>query len=189
MNKNQLRNKYRNLRSELSLEEIDSKSLDIANSLLDLPVWDAEFYHLFLSITEQKEVNTEFILHILQGKDKHIVVSKTDIENHQLRHFLLTDNTAIKKNKWNIPEPTGGIEIPEEKLDVVFIPLLAFDKTGHRIGYGKGFYDNFLQKCKPGVLKIGLSLFEAEDSIAEVFEHDVALDYCVTPKTVYQFKN
>ena len=117
------------------------------------------------------------------------MVSKTDIKNHQLRHFLLTDNTVIKKNKWNIPEPTGGIEIPEEKLDVVFIPLLAFDKTGHRIGYGKGFYDNFLQKCKPGVLKIGLSLFEAEDSIAEVFEHDVALDYCVTPKTVYQFKN
>ena len=161
----------------------------IANNVLQLPIWEKKFYHLFLSITEQKEVNTEYILHILQGKDKNVVVSKTDIENHKLHHYLLTDNTPIKKNRWNIPEPVGGIEIPAENLEVVFVPLLAFDLTGHRIGYGKVFYDAFLKSCKPNVIKVGLSFFEAEKEIKEIFESDIALDYCVTPLKTYRFKN
>ena len=60
---------------------------------------------------------------------------------------MLTDNTKIKKNKYNIPEPIDGIEVPNNKLEVVFIPLLAFDEKGNRVGYGKGFYDNMLNKC------------------------------------------
>ncbi|MGM0934882.1 MAG: 5-formyltetrahydrofolate cyclo-ligase [Bacteroidota bacterium] len=189
MNKSELRRKYKDLRLKLSEEEIEELSLKIANKLLKLKIWNHEFYHLFLSIAEQKEVNTEYILHILQGKDKNVVVSKTDIKNHRLYHFLLTDTTRIIKTRWNIPEPEGGIEISPEKLDLIFIPLLAFDKTGHRIGYGKGFYDQFLDSCKPDVIKIGLSFFEAEEEIKEIFDTDVALDYCVTPNKVYQFKN
>ncbi|WP_081210280.1 5-formyltetrahydrofolate cyclo-ligase [Salegentibacter sediminis] len=189
MNKSELRRKYKELRLKLSEEEIEELSLKIANNLLQLKIWDLEFYHLFLSIAEQKEINTEYTLHILQGKDKNVVVSKTDIKKHQLKHFLLTDNTAIKKNSLNIPEPVGGIEIAPKKLDLVFVPLLAFDKNGHRIGYGKGYYDQFLASCKPDVIKIGLSFFEAEEEIKEIYDTDVALDYCVTPNKVYQFKN
>jgi 5-formyltetrahydrofolate cyclo-ligase len=70
---------------------------------------------------------------------------------------------------------------------VVFVPLLAFDTTGNRVGYGKGFYDAFLSNVKPETIKIGLSFFEAETSIADVFENDVKLDYCVTPKKIYAF--
>jgi 5-formyltetrahydrofolate cyclo-ligase len=55
---------------------------------------------------------------------------------------------------------------------VVFVPLLAFDKKGNRVGYGKGFYDAFLSKCKPETIKIGLSFFEAEETIDDVFEND-----------------
>ncbi|MFD1094407.1 5-formyltetrahydrofolate cyclo-ligase [Salegentibacter chungangensis] len=189
MKKTDLRKKYKNLRLKLSKEDIEHKSLDIANNLLKLPIWEYDFYHLFLSISEQKEVDTEFVLHILQGKDKNVVVPKTDIENHKLINFLLTDSTAIKKNRWNIPEPVEGIEIPSDKIDVVFVPLLAFDKTGHRIGYGKGFYDQFLAGCKPNVIKIGLSFFEAEEKIKEKFDSDVILDYCISPSRVYSFKN
>ena len=42
------------------------------------------------------------------------------------------------------PEPVDGVEIPSTKIDVVFVPLLAVDKKGHLVGYGKGFYDTFL---------------------------------------------
>ena len=189
MNKSDLRRKYKELRIKLSEEEIEELSLKIANNLLKLEIWHLDFYHLFLSIAEQKEVNTEYVLHILQGKDKNVVISKTDIKNHRLNHFLLTDTTKIIKNRWDIPEPEGGIEISPEKLDLVFIPLLAFDKAGNRIGYGKGYYDRFLDSCKPDVIKIGLSFFEAEEEIKEIYHTDVALDYCVTPNEVYQFKN
>ncbi len=187
MLKSQLRKKYKYLRDELSLESIEDLSLSIANQLLKLDIWDASFYHLFLTIEEQKEVNTDYILNILSGKDKHIVLSKSDFETMLMTHYLLTDSTIIKKNKYNIPEPVDGIEITNNKIEVVFVPLLAFDKQGHRVGYGKGFYDTFLNECKAETIKIGLSFFEAEDTIDDVFKSDVKLDYCVTPERVYRF--
>lgn len=187
MLKKVLRIKYKELRKQLSEVEIDDKSLAIANKVLNLPIWDNTYFHVFLPITEHKEVNTEFILHLLAGKDKEIVVSKSDFETRKMTHFLLTDNTKIKKNEYNIPEPVNGLEVPANKIDVVFVPLLAFDKKGHRVGYGKGFYDLFLSECNPDVIKIGLSFFEAEDLIEDVFENDVKLDYCVTNSRVYEF--
>jgi 5-formyltetrahydrofolate cyclo-ligase len=126
-------------------------------------------------------------LHLLCGKDKEIIVSKSDFQSRNMTHFLLTDNTTIKKNEYNIPEPVNGIEVPSTKIEVVFVPLLAFDKKGHRIGYGKGFYDKFLSECKTETIKIGLSCFEAEELIEDIFESDVLLDYCVTPDQVYIF--
>ncbi len=187
MTKNEFRKKYKDLRSKLSLNEVDNFSIAIANNLLQLPIWENDFYHVFLSIVEHKEVNTEFILSILSGKDKHIVLSQSDFKTSTMHHFLLTDSTLIKTNKWNIPEPVDGIEIQPNKIDVVFIPLLAFDKQGNRVGYGKGFYDKFLTECNSGTIKIGLSFFEAEDQIKEVFESDVQLNYCITPEQVYKF--
>ncbi|MBJ7882271.1 5-formyltetrahydrofolate cyclo-ligase [Gelidibacter salicanalis] len=187
MDKVALRRLYKQKRQELSLEAIENGSLDISNQLLKLPIWEKSFYHIFLSIAEHKEINTDYILNILSGKDKNIIISKTDFESVKLTHYLLMDNTMIKKNKWGIPEPVDGIEISVDKIEVVFVPLLAFDQQGHRVGYGKGFYDSFLSACKPETLKIGLSLFEVEETINGVHESDVALDYCVTPHQTYSF--
>jgi len=187
MTKSELRKKYKTLRKHLSINQVEDLSLSIANQLLKLPVWDYTFYHVFLSIDEQKEVNTDYILNILSGKDKNIVVSKSDFKTGLMTNFLLTDNTVIKKNNYNIPEPVDGIEITSDKLDVVFVPLLAFDALGNRVGYGKGFYDRFLSECKPTTTKIGLSFFEAENTIEDVFKSDVSLNYCVTPEKVYKF--
>lgn len=186
-NKTELRLEYKGLRQLLSDNEFEEKSLAIANKILTLPIWENTYFHIFLPITEQKEVNTEFILHLLSGKDKEIIVSKADFETRNMTHFLLTDNTKIRKNEYNIPEPVDGIEVSSRKIDVVFVPLLAFDKKGHRVGYGKGFYDKFLSECKSDAIKIGLSFFDPEELIDGIFEGDVQLDYCVTPESIYKF--
>jgi 5-formyltetrahydrofolate cyclo-ligase len=185
--KKELRLHYKKLRKKLSEEDLEQKSLDITNQLIHLPIWDKTYYHVFLPIEEQKEVNTEFILHLLSGKDKEIVVSKSDFETRIMSHFLLTDNTKIRKNEYNIPEPVNGLPVPSQTIEVVFVPLLAFDVSGNRIGYGKGFYDKFLAECKSETIKIGLSFFEAVSQIDDVFESDIKLDYCVTPEEVYRF--
>lgn len=187
MTKSEIRKKYKAFRSKFSSDDIDDLSIHITNKLLELPIWDHSFYHIFLSITELKEVNSDFILNILAGKDKNIVISKTDFKSISMINYLLTDATTIKKNAYNIPEPIDGIEIPEEKIDVVFIPLLAFDKKGNRVGYGKGFYDLFLNKCNPKTIKIGLSFFEGEPEIIHTHKEDIPLDYCVTPSRIYTF--
>lgn len=188
MNKKHLRIQYKELRKLLSEQEIEEKSLAVANKVVQLPIWEKNYFHIFLPITEQNEIDTEFILHLLAGKDKEIIISKSDFDTRKMTHFLLTDNTRIKKNKYNIPEPVDGVEVPSSKIEVVFVPLLAFDKTGNRVGYGKGFYDKFLSECKDDVLKIGLSFFEAEDEITDVFESDVKLDFCITPEKTYKFQ-
>jgi 5-formyltetrahydrofolate cyclo-ligase len=187
MFKKEVREKYKMLRQQLSIEEIEEKSLAIANRLLSIGIWDKTYFHLFLTIQEQKEVDTEFVLQILSGKDKEIVVAKSDFSTLEMTHFLLTDNTKFKKNQYNIFEPVDGLEVPVSKIDVVFVPLLAYDKKGNRVGYGKGFYDNFLSKCREDVVKIGLSFFEPEDIIDDVFENDIRLDYCITPLGISSF--
>ena len=187
MKKSELRQKYKQLRSQLSENEIDDFSIAIANQLLTLDIWNKSFYHIFLTIEEQKEINTDFILNILAGKDKHIVISKSNFNDYSMSHYLLTDSTTIKKNRYNIPEPIDGIEIKPSQLDVVFIPLLAFDTIGNRIGYGKGFYDRFLANCKPETIKIGLSFFKAEDEISDFSKNDIKLDYCIVPDKIYHF--
>ena len=187
MFKKEIRLKYKELRSSLSENQMEELSLAIANEVLLLPIWEKTYFHVFLPIQEQKEVNTEYILHLLSGKDKEICISKSDFETQKMTHYLLTDNTKIKKNNYNIPEPVDGIEVPSNKMDVVFIPLLAYDKNGNRVGYGKGFYDKFLAECNPNTIKIGLSIFEPEELISDINTSDVQLNYCVTPNKTFKF--
>lgn len=189
MLKSDLRIKYKNLRKELTFDDIMNESLLIANHCIDLPIWDKTYFHLFLPIEKQKEINTEFILQILSGRDKEIVISKSNFEDLSMTHYLLTDNTKIKVNDYGIPEPQDGLEVPTDKIEVIFIPLLAYDKKGNRVGYGKGFYDKFLKTCKPESIKIGLSYFDPEEVIDDILDTDITLDYCVTSFGVIQFKS
>ncbi len=187
MLKHELRKKYKNLRAELDASYTSDLSILLTNHVLQIPIWDFFYFHIFLSIEEHKEVDTLPLITLLQGKDKNIVVPKV-VGQNSLENYLLTDNTVLKKNTWHIPEPVDGILIPENKIDVVFLPLLAFDYNGNRVGYGKGFYDTLLSKCRAETVKIGLSFFEVEESmIMDTHQSDVKLDYCVTPKKVYKF--
>jgi len=186
-NKQALRFKYKKLRENFSEDSIEEMSLHIANQALKLPIWDKTYYHIFLTISAKKEVNTEYLLHILQGKDKSIIVSKADFDSGEMKHFLLQENTVLKASAYGIPEPVSGIEISPEMLDVVFVPLLAYDQKGNRVGYGKGYYDRFLAKCSPNTIFVGLSFFEPEPEI--FFEAtDVPLNYCITQNKTYNFK-
>jgi 5-formyltetrahydrofolate cyclo-ligase len=187
MLKKELRKKYKELRKTLSVNEIDELSINIANNTLTLPIWDKDTFHVFLPIERLNEVNTEFIMHVLQGKDKNIAISKSNFETNQMTHYLLTDNTNLNTNEYGIPEPVSGIPVNTENIDVVFVPLLAFDAKGNRVGYGKGFYDTFLNQCKTNTIKIGLSFFDEEPEVIDTYEHDIKLNYCITPNKIYKY--
>lgn len=185
MLKKDIRLSYTKSRNLLSSDELRKLSLNIAHKITTLSIWDFSSYHIFLPITSKKEIDTQHIISILKTKKKYIIVPKVDGRN--LKHFVLTNTTELKENTWNVPEPTNGQEIAPKEIDVVFIPLLAFDNVGNRVGYGKGFYDTFLKQCNPNTLKIGLSHFEACEKITDVYDGDIGLDYCITPNRIYQF--
>jgi 5-formyltetrahydrofolate cyclo-ligase len=65
--------------------------------------------------------------------------------------------------------------------------MLAFDKQGYRVGYGKGFYDRYLKRCQPDVMKVGFSFFPPVDQIEDINANDVPLSYCITPHQIYAF--
>ena len=116
-----------------------------------------------------------------------LVVPVTNFKELTLSHYLLTSTTELAENKWGILEPLAAEPMAETAIDLILVPLLGFDKQGHRIGYGKGFYDRFLHLCRPDVLKVGLSLELPVAKITDVHAGDVLLDYAVTPEKVYTF--
>lgn len=187
MDKAALRKKYKQLRANLSDSERAQRSLDIANQALTLDIWDRDCYHIFLPIARLNEVDTSFLLSILNGKDKEIVISKSDFASHTMQHILLLDSTPIRVNSYGIPEPEKGIQIDSSQIDVVFLPLLAYDQQGNRVGYGKGFYDRMLSECRPDLIKVGLSFFEAEPQIITTNSTDLPMNYCISPKNCYRF--
>lgn len=168
-------------RKTWSLEFVEEISLQIANHLIKAPIWGHENYHIFLPIQKNNEIDTTLILPILQAKDKNVVISRTDFETKMMHHHLLTDQTTLKLNSYGIPEPQGGIPVADQAIDVVFIPLLAVHKNGHRIGYGGGFYDRFLSNLRRNTIKVGLSQFELSVDNWEVESHDIPLDLAITP--------
>ncbi|MEL6810045.1 MAG: 5-formyltetrahydrofolate cyclo-ligase [Bacteroidota bacterium] len=186
MDKKSFRKKYHKRREKIDAESLEEMSMAIANRSLALPIWDYSYYHIFLSISEKKEINTEYLLHILYGRDKSIVVPKANFSTHEMKHYLLQENTPISVSNYGIPEPDEGITLSPDKVEVVFVPLLAFDQEGQRIGYGKGFYDRFLGQCKKDAVFVGLSFFEAEKKLPSAAS-DIPLHYCVTPERSYIF--
>jgi 5-formyltetrahydrofolate cyclo-ligase len=84
------------------------------------------------------------------------------------------------------PSPAAAQLVP----DIVLVPLAAFDRLGHRIGYGAGHYDHtlaHLRKQKP-VATIGLAFAAQEIEAVPALQHDVALDYVLTEKQVFDFR-
>lgn len=181
MLKSELREIYRQKRAAIPLQEIAEKSMSVANHALALDVWQLSYFHIFLNQEGSSEVDTAPLLTLLQGRDKHVVIPKVE-PPRSLSHYLLTDSTRLVPNRWGIPEPVDGIEVQADKIDLVFVPLLVYDTEGNRLGYGKGYYDDFLNACRPDCLRIGLSFFKAEKTTWAVEEHDIPLDGCLHPE-------
>jgi 5-formyltetrahydrofolate cyclo-ligase len=104
-----------------------------------------------------------------------------------MKAILTNENTVFKTNEWGMTEPIGETIILPQKLQLIFIPLLTFDKRGFRVGFGKGYYDRYLANCKMETVKVGFSYFEPIDQISDTNQFDVPLNYCITPQHIYEF--
>ena len=186
-NKKFYRTKFQALRMKLLKNEIDSLSDKIFSLVKNLPISKKETFHLFISSEEKREVETKKILYYLYSLNKIVTTSKI-LPDKDLVHVLINKQTRFVENRFKILEPDSTQEILPAEIDVVFIPLLCFDKKGNRVGYGGGYYDKFLTNTKSSCLKIGLSFFEPVDFIQGINMNDIPLDMCVTPEKLYNFR-
>jgi 5-formyltetrahydrofolate cyclo-ligase len=184
MTKKELRKIYLKKRMEVSDAEYDQLNQQLSdNFFTHVDLSYVRVLHTFLPIKKHREVNTFLIIERLNNEFPNIQISIPKINNQtsELEHYYFEGLAQLKNNMWEIPEPVKGIPTPTEKIDAVLAPLLAFDRHGHRLGYGRGFYDRFLSKCRPDCLKIGLSFFDMEEKIHGITEKDIPLNLIITP--------
>lgn len=111
----------------------------------------------------------------------------TNTTEWTMKARIADENTPFGLKPFDLFEPLEGREIEVDELDFVFVPLLAMDKNGYRVGFGKGCYDRFLAHCRPDCVKVGLSYFDPIEKIEDRGEFDVPLDFGITPGNVYAF--
>lgn len=189
MKKSEARKIFSAQRSSLKPIEVNTKQDLLLICFQQLALPDFTLVHSYLPLYERNEPDPIPLLDFMHFRHPamQVTFARIDPRNFSMMHFLQDDDMFFENNQYGIPEPIGGIEVKETAIDMVFTPLLAFDELGNRVGYGKGYYDRFLSKCRKNVLKIGLSYFPPVDSIEDVDFFDKKLDFCITPERVYAF--
>ncbi len=170
--------------------ERKQKSKQIADRFFrEFDLKNIHFLHCFAAIKKFNEIDTSLIFKRFWRNFPQIqaFVPRVNFEINKIENLKFTAETELKENVWQISEPTTNETIESEKIDMILVPLLCFDKKGFRVGYGKGFYDKLLENCRKDCLKIGLSYFAPIEEISDVKNFDVKLDFCVTPEKIWKF--
>jgi len=189
MTKAELRREYRTKRKALTHQEYAQRNEQIFTHFQQhFPVTQPITVHCYLSSEEKREASTDMIITYLLAQPQVRIVTSRSHANGILTHHLFTRDTDLEISQWNIQEPLASEPlVPVEELDWVLVPLLAFDLSSYRVGYGGGYYDRFLGQCRSDAVKIGLSLEPPVRQITDVDQYDIPLDYIVTPAQIFSY--
>lgn len=179
MTKSELRKKFIKLREEQPSFKKYKKDKKILQRLARFKPFSLA-KDFFTYINHQGEVATDILIKKYFGK-KRIVVPKVD--GKKICLYELHNPHEFKNGKFGIREPKFCMLKKDfKKIDVALIPGVAFDKTGHRIGFGSGYFDRFLKKIHCTTIGLAYELQIVEK--VPVDKYDVAVDYIVTEKRI-----
>ena len=158
--RNQLRQQIRKTRANLTALQQQQAEDSITQQALAL-IEERNAQHIALYVSFDGEISTEKLIKTLWAQDKHVYlpVLHPFNPNHLLFLRYLPD-TPMLKNKFGIWEPKFNVQnvLPLDELDILFTPLVAFDKQGNRLGMGGGFYDRTLQNWQnSSFIPVGLA--------------------------------
>ena len=190
MTKTELRQNFPARQKSFSAAEREEKSFRIAELFFrNFDLSKINFLHCFLPIEKFNEIDTRPIFEKIwrDFPNMQTLVPRVNFQTNEIENLKFSSETETEKNTWEIFEPTHNEPVETGKIDAVLVPLLCFDERGFRVGYGKGFYDKFLNGCRADCLKIGLNYFAPVEEISDVNEFDVRLDFCVTPDKIWNF--
>ena len=175
MTKKELRKQLLDKRKAITLKDWENRSKRIHRHILKSEVYQkSETIHIYLSMNDRREVDTIDLINRMLEDRKTIVVPVTDFKTTTLRHSVLQSLADLQMNKWGVKEPAKLKEISIDQLDLVLVPLLGADKKGNRLGYGKGFYDRFLEMNSSPSFGLIFDEFITDFIPTEI--HDVPLD-------------
>lgn len=189
MVKKEIRKIFSEKRFELSAQEMEQMTESIVSNFRTLSLQGVQVLLSYYPVTERNEFNVSICEQLLLLENDNLIVAWPRLleDNVTMEAAPVKKDTVLIKNRFDIFEPSGNESIDPQLIDAIFVPLLAFDTKGYRVGYGKGYYDRFLSRCAQDVVKIGFSFFEAVDAVSDINEFDVPLNHCITPMRVYEF--
>ena len=185
--KSELRAELLKTRKAIEYKDWVTESKKIIALVKGLPEFkSAETIHCYVSMNERKEVDTHSLIKDLIDSGKNVVVPVTNFKNGELEHSKLTSFDELEVNKWGVLEPKNVLN-SEDEIDIIIVPLLAADKNFNRLGYGKGFYDRFLENEK--ALKVGVLFHEFILEKIPVEDFDEKLDILISEKKILRRNN
>ena len=145
--KHELRKYAKNVRSELDMQFISSKIVD---NIKNQPFFEkAENILIFYPFNSEPN-----LLGLMVSTGKNWFLPRVDLKNQILTIHPFQSNLNLVKNKWGVPEPSEDNKITDHAIiDLVAVPALMADRSGHRLGYGAGFYDRFLPSLSKSCVK------------------------------------
>lgn len=183
MSKNELRQRALKSRRLLSREEVSSLSELVKSRLLELPEF-SRAKTIATYIAKSDEVQTSGIVEDALAGGRRIVVPRSDPASTSLVFSEIRSLAELSPGQYGILEPpSAGSPFPLDRCDLVLVPLVAWDESGHRLGYGKGYFDRALGARRPPV-SIGLAFESQRRGDIPQSPTDVALDIIVTERRV-----
>jgi 5-formyltetrahydrofolate cyclo-ligase len=192
MKKKDIRHYYKNRRCQLTHAQInkldDLLLIQFQKLAIDIPC----LIMTYSPIEELNEFDPQTITDYCYFKNPNqqllypVVVDGVEGTN-EILPVMVSEETVFEKNQFGVAEPTNGMEVSPDDIDMIIVPLFGFDKKGYRVGYGRGFYDRFLSRCRKDCIKVGFSYFEPVDEIEDVCSLDIKLNYCITHEKFYIF--
>lgn len=177
-NKDEIRRVARQRRDLLTIEERAAASLEICRNMIDLDQFlDARGLHVYLPIGSEVDIRPIINLSWEMGKKVGLMRVMRDGGSQQ---FQIVPNTSYRTTKLGILEPTDAELFDMEQCDLVIAPLLAADLHCNRLGYGKGYYDQFLTQFPRPAIGVAFEVQIFDQLPAD--DLDITLDCVLTEK-------
>ena len=185
--KEELRRKLLKERQRIKKETLRKISDTIFHRITQLNVFaNANVVHTYLAIEPNKEVDTWNIIDICHELGKEVVVPVMQTSTNTLSHYRIDpDSTTFEKNKIGIIEPKNGEFVKNPAFDLILVPMIGGDWGCNRLGYGKGYYDRFLEH-QNDVYTLGVMPDLCKVSEIPVEDHDVPLSGIVTESELWE---
>ncbi|MFM1929166.1 MAG: hypothetical protein RL387_494 [Bacteroidota bacterium] len=133
------------------------------------------------------EPNTLLLVRFLKLYIPELTVVYPIIHPQDASMEFYEETEELLINQWGIQEPLPIQIFNPDQIDTFLVPLIGFDQQGHRIGYGKGYYDRYFARAASNVKRIGISYFEPMPNFEDTHQFDVPLSHCITPWNNYEF--
>ncbi len=162
-------------RSQMTKEEVFEKSRKIADTFISSTLYKkASVIMLYYPLGNEADTRLLFNRFFSDSKTLLLPITRNDI----ITPVKISENTEYILGDYNICEPKNASVFPKEKIDVIIIPGIAFDRHGSRVGFGKGCFDRFLEETN--AVKIGYCYdFQICENI-KTQDFDINMDFLVT---------